>query len=63
VTDNPGIWVYAIAGGGDGTGLTPPGVAGVAGADVRPAPVTGLTAVVSDVDLAEFGEGRAALQT
>jgi hypothetical protein len=57
VTDNPGIWVYAVANAGDG--LTLPGVAGmagVAGADVRSAPVAGLTAVVSDVDLAEFGE-------
>jgi Gas vesicle synthesis protein GvpL/GvpF len=68
VTDRPGIWVYAIADGGDD--LTLPGLAGVAGADVRPAPLGGdgevrsspgrsaaaLTAVVSDVDLAEFGE-------
>jgi hypothetical protein len=59
VTDRPGIWVYAIVDAGDG--LTLPKVAGVAGAEVRTAPLgsvtsAGLTAVVSDADLAEVGE-------
>jgi hypothetical protein len=57
VTDRPGIWVYAIADAGDD--LTLPTMTGVAGAQVRAAPLRGhgsLTAVVSDADLAEFGE-------
>ncbi len=55
--DRPGIWVYALVDAGDD--LTLPTVAGVAGAPVRTAPLRGhgsLTAVVSDADLAEFGE-------
>jgi hypothetical protein len=49
-----GCWVYGITDRDPGQGLTwPPGVAGGA---VRTAPAGGLTALVSDVNLAEFGE-------
>jgi hypothetical protein len=48
-----GYWVYAVTDAYTGQDLT--GLAGVAGAAVRAAPAAGLTAVVSDVDLAEFG--------
>ena len=57
-TAERGIWVYAVARCGAGAML--PGLAGVAGAQVRLATAGDLTAVVSDVDLAEFGP--AALQ-
>jgi Gas vesicle synthesis protein GvpL/GvpF len=52
--DASAIWVYALA--ECGAGATPAGLAGVAGAQVRLAAVGGLTAVVSDVSLEEFGE-------
>ena len=49
-----GCWVYGITDRDPDRDLTwPPGVAGGA---VRTAPTDGLTALVSDVDLAEFGE-------
>jgi gas vesicle protein GvpL/GvpF len=49
-----GCWVYGITDRDPGQDLTwPPGVAGCA---VRTVPADGLTALVSDVDLAEFGE-------
>ena len=49
-----GCWVYGITDRDPDRDLTwPPGVAGGA---VRTAPAGGLTALVSDVDLAEFGE-------
>ena len=53
MTDERGVWAYAITGysGGD-----LPRLAGVAGARVRAAAAGGLTVLVSDVDLAEFGE-------
>ncbi len=48
-----GVWAYAITdrGEADVSGLT-----GVGSATVRTAPAAGLTVLVSDVDLAEFGE-------
>jgi len=62
------IWVYAVARGGtlaereagvsrpdDGSGTNEP-LAGIAGRPVRLVTATDLTAVVSPVDLAEFGE-------
>ena len=52
--DAPAIWVYGLADGGSGTAL--PGLAGVAGAPVRPVDAGGLTALVSNVTLGEFGE-------
>jgi Gas vesicle synthesis protein GvpL/GvpF len=53
MSDESGVWAYAITehGAADLSGLT-----GVAGAKVRTAPAAGLTVLVSDVDLAEFGE-------
>ncbi len=53
MTDDPGVWAYAITehGGGDLTWLT-----GVAGARVRATTAGEFTVLVSDVDLAEFGE-------
>jgi hypothetical protein len=54
MSDDRGVWAYAITeddGGADVSRLT-----GVAGANVRAARAAGLIAVVSDVDLAEFGE-------
>jgi Gas vesicle synthesis protein GvpL/GvpF len=53
MTDEHGVWAYAITdySGGDLSPLT-----GVAGARVRAAAAGGLTVLVSDVDLAEFGE-------
>lgn len=54
MNDHYGIWVYAITDRGDGEDLAGP--AGVAGAAVRAAAAGGLTALVSHVDLAEFGE-------
>ena len=48
-----GLWTYAItqSGGSEVSGLT-----GVGGSEVRTTACAGLTAVVSDVSLAEFGE-------
>jgi len=48
-----GLWAYAITehGGGDLSRLT-----GVAGGTVRTVAAGGFTVLVSDVDLAEFGE-------
>lgn len=53
MTDDPGVWAYAITehGGGDLSRLT-----GVAGAKVRAAVAGGFTVLVSDVDLGDFGE-------
>jgi hypothetical protein len=53
MTDDSGLWAYAITehGGGDLSRLT-----GVAGGTVRTAAAHGFTVLVSDVDLAEFGE-------
>ena len=51
--DGPAIWVYGLADEGTVTAL--PGVAGVAGARVRLVAADGLTALVSDVTLEEFG--------
>ena len=53
MSDEFGVWAYAITehGAADVSGLT-----GVGGAKVRTAPAAGLTVLVSDVDLAEFGE-------
>jgi hypothetical protein len=53
MSDEFGVWAYAITehGAADVCGLT-----GVGGAQVRPAPAAGLTVLVSDVDLAEYGE-------
>ena len=53
VQEAPGIWVYALAERGE---PTLPGLAGVAGAPVRLVDADGLTAVVSDVTLEDFGE-------
>jgi len=48
------IWVYALA---ERSGVTAlPRLAGVAGAPVRPVGTDGLTALVSNVTLEEFGE-------
>jgi hypothetical protein len=52
VQDARAIWVYALA----ERGATLPGLAGVAGAQVRLIDADGLTAVVSNVTLEEFGE-------
>jgi Gas vesicle synthesis protein GvpL/GvpF len=54
MTEGAGVWVYAIT--EDRPGAALPGLTGVAGAGVRAAPAGGLTALVSDVDLAEYGE-------
>ena len=54
MSDDRGVWAYAITadpGDADLSRLT-----GVAGAQVRTAPAAGLTVLVSDVDLNEFGE-------
>jgi hypothetical protein len=52
VSGGLGVWTYAIArGGSELSGLT-----GVGGATVRTTACAGLTALVSDVSLAEFGE-------
>jgi hypothetical protein len=54
MTDGTGVWVYAVTEEHPGTGL--PRLAGVAGTGVRAAPAGQLTALVSDVDLAEYGD-------
>lgn len=53
-----GCWVYGVTDRDPGPELACP--PGVAGATVRPVPAGGLTALVSDVDLAEFGEAALA---
>jgi hypothetical protein len=53
MTAEQGIWVYAVT--ERGGGVTLPGLAGVSGARVRLAHAGGLTAVVSDVELTEYG--------
>jgi Gas vesicle synthesis protein GvpL/GvpF len=54
MSDERGIWAYAITEHGAGTDVS--WLAGVAGTQVRTATGAGLTVLVSDVDLAEFGE-------
>ena len=54
MSDERGIWAYAITQDASGTDLS--WLAGVAGAPVRTAAAAGMTVLVSDVDLAEFGE-------
>jgi hypothetical protein len=53
MTDERGVWAYAIT---DYSGGDLPRLTGVAGAQVRAAAAADLTVLVSDVDLAEFGE-------
>jgi hypothetical protein len=53
MNDHHGVWLYAIT---DRDGADPSRLTGVAGARVRGIAAAGLTAAVSDVDLAEFGE-------
>lgn len=53
MTDRHGVWAYAIT---DQHCEDLPRLTGVAGALVRTAAAAGLTVLVSDVDLAEFGE-------
>ncbi len=54
MTEGTGVWVYAIT--EDRPGAALPRLTGVAGTGVRAAPAGELTALVSDVDLAEYGE-------
>jgi hypothetical protein len=54
MSDERGIWAYAITQDAATTDLS--WLPGVAGAPVRTATAAGLTVLVSDVDLAEFGE-------
>jgi hypothetical protein len=54
VTEPPGVWLYAVAEGVDTAILA--GLAGVGGSAVRAIAAGGLTAVASDVDLAQYGE-------
>jgi Gas vesicle synthesis protein GvpL/GvpF len=54
MSDERGVWAYAITEDGAGTNVS--WLTGVAGATVRAASAAGLTVLVSDVDLAEFGE-------
>jgi Gas vesicle synthesis protein GvpL/GvpF len=54
MSDDRGVWAYAITTGDGGADLS--FLTGVAGAKVRTALAAGLTVLVSDVDLAEFGE-------
>ncbi len=54
MTDGLGVWAYAITNQGGGADLS--GLTGVAGATVRIVAADGFTVLVSDVDLAEFGE-------
>jgi hypothetical protein len=53
MTDRQGVWTYAIT---DYSGGELPPLTGVAGTKVRTATAAGLTVLVSDVALAEFGE-------
>jgi hypothetical protein len=54
MSDERGVWAYAITERSAGADVSR--LAGVAGAQVRAATAAGLTVLVSDVDLAEFGE-------
>lgn len=54
MSEGTGVWVYAIATDDPGPGISR--LTGVAGTGVRVAPASQLTALVSDVDLAEYGE-------
>ena len=54
MTDGLGVWAYAITDQGGGANLSR--LTGVAGATVRSVAASGFTVLVSDVDLAEFGE-------
>jgi hypothetical protein len=54
MTDGPGVWAYAITDQGGDADLSR--LTGVAGAAVRIVAADGFTVLVSDVDLAEFGE-------
>jgi hypothetical protein len=54
MSDERGVWAYGIT--QDATGANLSWLAGVAGAQVRTATAGGMTVLVSDVDLAEFGE-------
>ena len=54
MSNERGVWAYAITQHSAETDVSWP--AGVAGAQVRTATAAGLTVLVSDVDLAEFGE-------
>jgi hypothetical protein len=54
VTEPSGVWLYAVAEGVDTAILA--GLAGVGGSAVRAIAAGGLTAVASDVDLAQYGE-------
>jgi len=62
MTGNSGLWAYAITEPGGGDALTKHGgghlsrLTGLAGAAVRTVAAGGFTVLVSDVDLAEFGE-------
>lgn len=56
MSDQEAIWVYAVAKAGTLAGRELEPLVGVAGGRVRLASATDLTAVVSPVDLAEFGE-------
>jgi hypothetical protein len=54
VAESSGVWLYGIAEQVDASALTE--VVGVGGGAARTVPSAGLTAVVSDVDLAQYGE-------
>jgi hypothetical protein len=54
MSDDLGIWAYAITEDSAGTDVS--WLTGVAGAQVRAATAAGLTVLVSDVGLGEFGE-------
>lgn len=54
MNDDLGVWAYAITDDDGDHDLSP--LTGVAGTKVRAARAAGLTVLVSDVDLAEFGE-------
>jgi hypothetical protein len=53
MTEETGTWVYAVTG---GSSTAMPDVAGVGGTPLRAVAAAGLVAVVSAVDLAEYGE-------
>ena len=53
MSEGSGVWAYAIT---DHDAVDVSGLTGVGGAKVRTAPAAGLTVLVSDVNLAEFGE-------
>src|SRR5689334_9913235 len=54
MAENHGVWAYAVAESIQGGVLD--GVAGIAGQRVHTVTAAGLTAAVSTVDLADFGE-------